>query len=132
VAIAAFAAAGIAGADPMKTGWAAVRFGWMAYIVPLLFVMSPTLLLIGDTLPILQAIVTALIGVWLVSIAVAGYFLQSVRPLMRLGFLVSGLLALMPAQAFPGAEMTDVAGGLMGLGFLVMEFMAFRRRKNMG
>ncbi len=44
VAIAAFFAANLAKADPMKTGWAAMRFSWTAYIVPFLFVFSPTLL----------------------------------------------------------------------------------------
>ena len=127
VAIAAFAAAGIAGSDPMKTGWSSVRFGWMAYVVPFLFVMSPTLLLIGDTLPILQAIITAMIGVWLVSIAIAGYFLKPVGWPMRIGFIVSGLLALMPAQAFSGAEITDLLGGLLGVILLAVEFTASKR-----
>ena len=47
VAIAAFTAASIAQADPMRTGLAGVRFGWSAYIVPFLFVSSPTLLMQG-------------------------------------------------------------------------------------
>ena len=51
VAIAAYAAASIAGSDPMKTGWAAVRFGWIAYVIPFLFVGAPSLLLDGPPLP---------------------------------------------------------------------------------
>ncbi|MGA0926460.1 MAG: TRAP transporter permease, partial [Burkholderiaceae bacterium] len=48
VAIASYAAAGIAGSNPMATGFSSVRLGWSAYIVPVLFVFSPTLLLIGE------------------------------------------------------------------------------------
>src|SRR3990170_1469007 len=48
VAIAAYAAAGLARADPMRTGWEACRVGWSAVVVPFLFVLSPTLLLIGS------------------------------------------------------------------------------------
>jgi TRAP-type uncharacterized transport system fused permease subunit len=48
VALAAFAAASLAQTDPMKTGWAAVRFGWVAYIIPFLFVRAPSLLMQGD------------------------------------------------------------------------------------
>ena len=48
IALAAFAAASIARAPAMATGWAAMRFGWSAYVIPVLFVFSPTLLLIGD------------------------------------------------------------------------------------
>ena len=52
-------------------GLAAARFGWTAYIVPFLFVLSPTLLLIGRPMAIALAVLTALLGIWLVSIALA-------------------------------------------------------------
>ena len=48
IAIAAFAAASLAGADAMRTGFAACRFGWTAFIVPVLFVFSPSLLMVGE------------------------------------------------------------------------------------
>ncbi len=127
VAIAAFAAAGVAGAEPMKTGWSAVRFGWMAYVVPFLFVMSPTLLLIGEGGEIAMAIATAILGVWLVSIAVAGYLVEPVGPLLRLAFAASGLLALMPAGAFEGAALTDLAGATAGL--VLLGFTYFKARR---
>ncbi len=127
VAIAAFAAAGVAGSEPMKTGWSAVRFGWMAYVVPFLFVMSPTLLLIGDGGEITMAIITAILGVWLVSIAVAGFLVEPVSPLMRLAFAASGLLALMPAGAFEGAALTDLAGAAVGLALLAFVYFKAKR-----
>jgi TRAP-type uncharacterized transport system fused permease subunit len=126
VAIAAFAAAGIAGANPMRTGFEAMRFGWIAYIVPVLFVASPSLLLIGSAQEVGIAVVTASMGVWLGSIAVAGHFVRPLRPSMRLLFAAAGLLALIPAGAFPGALWTDIAGTILG-GFLIArEYVATR------
>ncbi len=124
IAIAAFAAAGLAKADPMSTAWSSVSFGWIAYLVPVLFVLSPTLLLIGEPLDILIAIVTAGTGVWLVSIAIAGFFVRILPPPMRIAFAAAGLAALVPAGAFPGAGLTDIAGVLAGAALIVWELRA--------
>ena len=48
VALAAYAAASLANTDAMKTGWLAMRFGWIAFVIPFLFIRSPSLLLIGS------------------------------------------------------------------------------------
>jgi len=128
VAIASFAAAGIAGADPMRTGWSAVAFGWTAFVVPFLFVLSPQLLLQGTPWAVALAAATAVAGVWLGSIAVTGYFLRPLAAPMRLAFAVSGLMALLPAGAFPGAIYTDLAGMLAGLALIGYE-IALRRRR---
>jgi len=114
VAIAAFAAASIARADPMRTGWEACRFGWSAFVVPFLFVLSPTLLLIGPADAVALAIVTAVLGIWLVSIAMIGYFMRPMGAALRAVFGFSGLMALIPAGAFPGAAITDVVGAVLG------------------
>ena len=126
VAIAAFAAAGIASADPMRTGFEAMRFGWTAYVVPFLFVASPTLLLKGDPASVALAVVTAIMGVWLVSIAIAGFFTRALAMPARLLYAVAGLLALIPAGAFPGAAWTDLAGALLGGTLIAREFAARR------
>ncbi len=68
VAIAAFFAANLAGADPMRTGWISMRFSWTAYIVPFLFVFSPSLLLQGGSWAETSiSIATTIVGVWFVS-----------------------------------------------------------------
>jgi len=126
VAIAAFAAATLAEADPMKSGWSAVRFGWMAYAVPVLFILSPTLLLIGEPASIALAIVTAIVGIWLVSMALAGYFIRPLPVPMRLILAVAGISALVPAGAFPGAELTDIAGTVVGLAAVAYEYFVGR------
>ncbi|MDP6407673.1 MAG: TRAP transporter fused permease subunit [Alphaproteobacteria bacterium] len=129
VAIAAFAAAGLAESEPMRTGWASVRFGWMAYVVPFLFVLSPTLLLIGEAGEITLAVITAVVGVWLVSIAIAGYFLRPLGPSLRLAFAAAGLLALTPAGAFTGAGLTDIVGVAVGLLLIGYEVLVARRNE---
>jgi TRAP transporter 4TM/12TM fusion protein len=126
VAIAAFAAAGIAGSDPMRTGFEAMRFGWTAYIVPFLFVASPSLLMTGTAQSVAIAIATAVMGVWLVSIGLSGYFTRRLGAGLRLGFAVAGLLALIPAGAFAHAVWTDIAGAVLGGLLILREVQAGR------
>jgi TRAP transporter 4TM/12TM fusion protein len=127
IALAAFAAASIANAPAMKTGWAAVRFGWSAYVIPVLFVASPTLLLSGHPPEIALAVATSVFGVWLVSSALAGYFAGPLSRPMRAGFIVTGLMALVPAAAFEGAVVSDVLGVLGGIGLMSVETLRNRR-----
>jgi TRAP-type uncharacterized transport system fused permease subunit len=126
IAMAAFAAAAIAKAPAMATGWAAMRFGWAAYVIPVLFVFSPSLILVGETGEIIFAVITAGLGVWLVSAGLAGYFSDRLSPLKRLLFVATGLMALVPAGAFKGAILTDAAGVVLGLALIASEM--FRRR----
>ena len=127
IALAAFAAASIARAPSMATGWAAMRFGWSAYVIPVLFAFSPTLILIGAPAEIAFAIVTAGIGVWLVSSALAGYFARPLGLVQRTLFAVAGLMALVPASAFPGAILTDAVGVLLGAILMVGDVLGARR-----
>jgi TRAP transporter 4TM/12TM fusion protein len=122
VAVAAYAGAAIAKADAMRTGFSAVKFGWSAFIVPFLFVASPTLILIGKPMDIAQAVVTAFFGVWLVSIAIVGYFTRPVSWPMRFLFGLSGILALIPANATPKGVYNDIVGVALGIVLLAYEF----------
>lgn len=127
IALAAFAAASIAQAPAMATGWAAMRFGWSAYVIPVLFVFSPTLILIGAPGEIAFAVVTAGLGVWLVSAALAGYFATALGWVERGLFVLAGLLALVPAAAFDGAVLTDVAGCLLGVVLMGQNLLRARK-----
>jgi TRAP transporter 4TM/12TM fusion protein len=130
VAVAAFAAASIAKADPMQTGYAGVRFGWSAYIVPFLFVSSPTLLMQGSPFDVSLAFITAVMGIYLVSVAVAGYMTQPIGPALRIAFATAGLAMMIPAQAFPGAIWTDIAGFVAGTALLTsqLRYVGWLRR----
>jgi TRAP-type uncharacterized transport system fused permease subunit len=127
IAIAAFAAASLAGADAMRTGFAATRFGWTAFIVPVLFVYSPTLLLIGDPVSIATAFVTALFGVWLISCASVGYFMRPLGAFSRLLFVMVGLAALIPADAVPHGVLLDIVGVAGGIALVANEYFIVTR-----
>jgi TRAP transporter 4TM/12TM fusion protein len=127
VAVAAYAAASIAKADFMQTGLSGVRFGWSAYIVPFLFVMSPNLLLQGQAADVLLAAATAMMGVYLVSVAVAGFMTRPIGLALRIAFAASGLAMMVPANAFAGAIWTDVAGFIVGAGLIASELGLVQR-----
>jgi TRAP transporter 4TM/12TM fusion protein len=127
VALAAFAAASIAKSPPMKTGWASVVFGWPAFIVPFLFIYSPSLILIGGTAEIIHAVITAMLGVWLVSAGLAGYFMTRLSLTMRILFVIAGLASLLPAGAFPQAVYIEIPGVALGLLLMTLEYMRGRR-----
>jgi len=129
IAIAAFAAASVAGADAMRTGLAATRFGWTAFIVPVLFVYSPSLLLIGDPVSVVVACVTAMFGVWLISCATVGYYMRPLKPPARLAFGAAGLAALIPAGAFAGGVVLDVVGVVVGVALVGYEYLAVTRQR---
>ena len=129
IALAAFAAASIARAPAMATGWAAMKFGWAAYVIPLIFVFSPALLLIGEPWEITIAIVTATFGVWLVSASLAGFFASELSAAMRLLFAVFGLLALVPAGMFEGAAWTDLAGAGGGLILMIANSQSSKKQR---
>lgn len=83
VAIAAFAAASLSGAGPMRTAIAAMRFGWPAFVLPFAFAYNPALILQGGVGDTILAITTAGSGVFLVSVALAGWFTTKLRAAPR-------------------------------------------------
>ena len=115
VALASFAAAGLSGGDPMKTGVASVKLAIAGFIVPFMFVYSPQLMLINTTwYQGLMVAATACVGVFLIGVAVEGYFLAPVAWWLRI-VITAGALALM----HPGMT-TDLVGlvALVALVFL--------------
>ncbi len=95
VALAAFAAAGIAGGSPMKTGWASVKLALAGFILPYMFVYNTDLLLL-DT-PIAKAVqvaVTAAVGVFLISVAVEGFLFGKVNMVLRIMSLIGAYLLI--------------------------------------
>lgn len=96
VALAAFAGAGIAGADPMKVGWQAVRLGFAAYLAPFLFIYRPGLLLQGTLFEIVSAIIFALIGVWALAAAIEGQLLRRAALWERIALAAGGIILVAP------------------------------------
>jgi TRAP transporter 4TM/12TM fusion protein len=125
VAIASFAAAGIAGAPAMKTGWESMWVGSIIYFIPFFFVVNPALVLQaanpGDPVPYLEALylmVTALIGTAFICGGIQGYQ-AGVGDLRRAGafewplrvLLIIGGLVL----ATPGGPILDISNTTMEL-----------------
>jgi TRAP transporter 4TM/12TM fusion protein len=132
VALAAFAAAALTQANAMSIGFAAMRFGWVAYVIPFLFVFSPSLLLIGEVHQIALNIGTAVIGVYLVSVATIGYFTRPLGPAWRSALLVAGGAALVPAELTPEGVLIDFLGAALGVLILAYEWWATRRARTVG
>ncbi len=77
VALAVFAAAGLAKADLWKSGWAAVKIGAAGFIVPFMFVYEPALLMIGDWPTIIWRVRHRIGGILLFAAGLHGYFLTA-------------------------------------------------------
>jgi TRAP transporter 4TM/12TM fusion protein len=126
VAIAAFTAASLARTNAMATGFAAVRLGWTAYIVPVLFVVSPSLLLHGSAVSVVVAVITAVAGVGLVCAAVTGYLFRRMDVLTRIATGAAGLALLLPANAMSQGRWTDLAGFALAAVLVTKEFLLRR------
>ncbi len=118
IGIGAFFAASIAKAPPITTAFEAMRFGWTAYIVPFLFVFSPALLLIGDPLDIVLAVVTAILGVYAISSAFVGWLHGPASPVRRCLIAGTGMALLLPADMLHGAALWVNGAGMAGLAVL--------------
>src|SRR5699024_1962296 len=96
VALAAFAAAGIAGSEPMKTGMTAVRLGIAAFIVPYIFVYGESLLLIGSVPEIILTVMTEMIGIAGVAGAAVGWVLRHTFYYERVLIVIDSLSMIAP------------------------------------
>ena len=99
VALAAYAAAGIAGSNPFKTGNTAFRLGIAKALVPFVFVYSPSLLLVAQGFDIyifFQTLISAMIGIGLIGISFSGFWLKSVPIYQRWYLGVNSLFFIAP------------------------------------
>ena len=123
VCVAAFAAAGIAGADPFRTGNTAFRLGLAKATVPFVFVYSPSMLLVVEGFSwatFLTTTITCALGIGALGIAMTGYFLTTMGRLPRLVLGFAGLLSMAPS-------LTATAVGLaLGLPVLALNWLAAR------
>lgn len=99
VAVAAFIAAGLAESNPMKTAVSATRLGICTFIIPFLFVLNPELLMIGSGGDIALAFVTAVAGVFVLSMGIVGrmyHDIGEIPPAARIIFIGCALLMMQP------------------------------------
>lgn len=124
VALAAYAGAGIAKGNPMATGVQASKLAIAAFLVPYIFVLSPSMLMINATpLDVLHIIVTAVIGMIGVGGAVAAYLITRTLWFERIVLFAGGLMLIYPGM------FTDLAGaGALALVFISQRIRLSRQK----
>jgi TRAP transporter 4TM/12TM fusion protein len=116
VALASYAAAGISGANPMETSVASFKIGIAAFIVPFMFFYNSTLLMEGEWFAILRSAATAVVGVYLLSAAVQGWFFgNSLVWFLRIALTVAAFTMI------EGGLMTDVIGVATAIGVILIQ-----------
>jgi TRAP-type uncharacterized transport system fused permease subunit len=96
VALAVFAAAGLAKTDLWRAGWESVRVAAPAYIVPFMFVYEPSLLMIGDWVTVSTSIISAVLGVICLAAGLMGYLRAPLAWWERAALVVAALLLIKP------------------------------------
>lgn len=117
VALASFAAAGLSGGNPMKTGVASVKLAIAGFIVPFMFVYAPQLMLINTTLAEgAWVAASACVGVFLIAVAVEGYLFAPMAAWLRLIAAAGSLLLIKP-----GMETDAIGLAVLALTVLVQK-----------
>ena len=122
VALAAYAGAAIAKANPMRTAFNASKLAVAVFIVPYVFCFNPAMLLIDTTpLQVVQIFITSLIGIFAVAAALEG-FLKTRMPMpVRIAIAAGGLMLIDPSL------ITDMIGILVVAAACIFQVLQFRR-----
>ncbi|MED1915028.1 TRAP transporter permease [Bacillus thuringiensis] len=124
VALAAFAASGIAKSKPIKTGVESTRLSIAAFMAPYIFVVSPALLLIDTTfLESIWVMFTSTIGMIGVGAGLIGYWMSRLNVLERILACVGGVLAVIPGIT------TDIPGFILLALVFALSYYKARKQK---
>jgi len=122
VALAAYAGSAIAKSDPMKTALNATKLAIAAFLIPYIFCLNPSMLLIDTTVAeFIQIIITSFIGMYAIAAALEGYLLRPLHPLLRTICALAGLMMLYPGM------LTDMAGIIVVGLIFASEYLQSRR-----
>jgi TRAP transporter 4TM/12TM fusion protein len=121
VALGAITAAGIAGSNPLSTGFRAMRLGSVIYILPYLFVLKPALIMSGPAMTVMIAAISAIIGIAMIASALEKwvYTIGPVSAVSSVFMGISGVLLLYP----------DWHTDLIGLGVAVSTYLPLKLKK---
>ena len=101
VALAAFAASGISGGDPIKTGVVSSKLAIAAFIIPYMFVFNPALLMMGASVPeIIWVVFTAIVGMIAIGAGMIGYWYRKCNWIERILAVGTGLLLIYPRNNY--------------------------------
>ena len=87
-----YVAAGIANADWLKTAWVAIRLAIVKYILPFMFILNTSLLMLGPTSKIIWSVATATIGVYMIAAGTMGFLIENLGIVMRFVLIAGSLL----------------------------------------
>lgn len=121
VALAVFAAAGLAKSDLWPSGLAAVKIGAAGFIVPFMFVYQPALLLIGTWDEIAVAVGSATAGSLLLAASLHGFLFRAMPMWERVALFIAAIALIKPGVV------TDAVGILLGGGVVVLQLLQRRR-----
>jgi TRAP transporter 4TM/12TM fusion protein len=126
VALAAYAGSAIAKSNPIKTGITATKLAIAAFIIPYIFIFSPTMLWIDATpLKVIQIILTSFIGMFSLSLGVEGYLLKNISTPWRVAAIAGGLMMIDPGIY------TDLAGLGVILVVIASQIVGYKREKKL-
>ncbi|MCF6410847.1 TRAP transporter permease [Pseudalkalibacillus salsuginis] len=121
VALAAFAAAGVSGGEPLKTGVNSAKLAIAAFIIPYIFVYSPELMMINTTWDqTLWIVFTSVTGMIAIGAAMIGYWMRKTHWLERIICLAAGIMLIYPEGS------TDLFGLAVFIGLFALQFFIKR------
>ncbi len=132
VAFAAYAAANIARTDGWTTGWIACVVGWSTFILPFLFVLTPSLLMDGSWTEIALNLARVTFGIWLGTVAAVGFAFTRINAVSRAIYAVISLAVVLPPEAFTGAIWINTAGIVAAIVVLTIDWIRQRALRRQG
>jgi TRAP transporter 4TM/12TM fusion protein len=123
VCIAAYAAAGLAGANPMKTGFTATKLGIAAFIVPFFFCYDPSLMGLGEPLHVVSSMITAILGVIALAGAAEWYYLRPNKHYESILLLFAAVCLIKPGW------ITDLIGLALFITVSLSQYVINKREK---
>ena len=117
VALAAYAGAAIAKADPMKTAINATKLAVAAFIVPYMLAMNPVMVLVDVTGPVevVRIVITSFVGICGIASGLSGYLLREMNWAERIIIIVGGLMLVHPGT------LTDIVGVAIFVAMIVWQ-----------
>lgn len=122
VALGAFAASGISGGEPIRTGVNASKLAIAAFIIPYMFIFEPSLLMIDvNAGSLIWIVFTAISGMIAIGAGLIGYWYKKLNAIERIISLISGLMLMYPEGA------TDIVGLVIFIIMLAYQFIYLKR-----
>lgn len=123
VAVAAYAAAGISGGNPAKTGYIAWRMAIVAFIIPFMFAFQPDLLMLNGFLSALPVLLTAMVGCICLAGSLEGFLLKDTSIILRLILGLGGIALMYPTTA------TDFIGAALAIIVLAYQIIGLKNKE---